>query len=274
MTTPSAPPPSAPPPPVAVDLVLSVEVERPDKSKRLVAVIRQSTASGRTVIERADEKVKADYVRWTHHGLVELMGPEGKRTQRHTKPNDPQFLPRLREFIAKYSYIGTITQVAAPIPPKVHTFQDEIADVMDVYAAPVAAVLFMDCTPGDIIRRKAGTLHVKTGRTPCRGCMEILDMMSKREAEVWPDGRMRRKKCQQCVDWHWIYVDEHSVGVMQPAEDVEGHESCIVLYTYTGKKLRYTVAPDTCAACAESLPKLGKITSIIMGESWPVERGG
>ncbi len=257
---------------VSVDLLLTVEAERGDKSKRLVAVLRQS--KGRTLVERADEKIKPDCMRWAHQGLIEPVEVSGKKTQRHTKPGDPALFSRLRDLLAKHGLIGTITQGPTPVVPREPTFQDEIAEMMDVYVATTAAVLFMDCTPGDIVKRKAGTLHVKTARTPCRGCMEILDIMTKREAKAWPDARLRKRKCQHCNDWHWIYVDEHSVGVMQRAENIEGHEGCIALFTYTAKELRYALTPDTCVACAEALPKLGKITSIIMGETWPIERGG
>jgi len=97
-----------------VDIILTVESIR-DGAKHSVAVLRRTR--GRVRIDHVVDRLRPDYERWVNHGLIELIGPPGKKDQRITKPTDPVFLERVRDYVAKYNFTGTITQVAAEPPP-------------------------------------------------------------------------------------------------------------------------------------------------------------
>jgi hypothetical protein len=248
------------------DILLTVEAV---DSKRSVAMIRQT--DGKVRLEHCIDKMRPQFERWMKDGLREPIGAGDE--ERHTAPEDPLFLPRLKDYIAKYSLTGTLAKIEIEDPPPEPTFEDEIVTLMDTFAPMPVAYLFMDCTAGYIARRALETLHAKTEQPPCQACLVILDAMTKEEATALPDAKLRKRKCGKCPDWHWSLTDMPSIGITQLEKNFEGHENCIALFTFVDKKPRFVVTPDTCPECAKALPAFGKIQSIIMGEAWPIERG-
>ena len=166
-------------------------------------------------------------------------------------------------------------KVAPKKPPPPKTIQEEVAEAMDAFSPLTVAGLVLDCVEGHIAQRRAGTLHAKLDGTPCENCRTVLDAMTRLKGKPWPEARLKSYECGHCPNWHFALIDAHGIGIVNQEEFAEPeapHEKCLVIFAMFEGAIRFIPTPDTCAECIETLPKFANLASVIVGQSWPVER--
>lgn len=64
---------------------------------------------GKTVAVDVSPRMRPAVERWLDRGLIEWVGPRGDELQRVTMPSDPEFLPRLRDYLGLYQLPCEVT---------------------------------------------------------------------------------------------------------------------------------------------------------------------
>jgi hypothetical protein len=94
-----------------MDLRLTVK----RRNGRAIAALRRTGHD--VVLEFAAAPVRGEYQAWVDHGLTELYGEPGRRDQRHTRADDPEFLARLASFLVAMGFTAEIQPVVTQIQP-------------------------------------------------------------------------------------------------------------------------------------------------------------